>query len=160
VGHSCRFRLLQSWRALVLAGLIATGNAAWAQETERAAVPQQAAIDTTLPPLERGKALAGFAAGLVRQAESGKAHATSFRIDVAYYRETLRDLVKDNEQHRDSAPLPKPLIMDMVRMAALLQSAAQCQTGRYIVCPPDLMTQLHRQQDLIERGIVALGATR
>jgi len=139
---------------------MAVGSTTWAQGAERAVVPHQAAIDATLPPLERGRALAVFAAGLVRQAESGKAHATSFRIDVAYYRETLRDLVKDNEQRRDSAPLPKPLIMDMVRMTALLQSAAQCQTGRYIVCPPDLMTQLHRQQDLIERGIVALGSTR
>jgi len=139
---------------------MAVGSVTWAQEAERAAVPQQAAVDATLPPLERINPLAGFAAGLVRQAESGKAHATSFRIDVAYYRETLRDLVKHNQQRPDSERLPQSLVMDMVRMTALLQSAAQCQTGRYIVCPPDLMTQLHRQQALIERGIVALGATR
>lgn len=45
---------------------------------------------------------------------------------------------------------------DMVRMVALLQSAAQCQTGRYIVCPPDRMSRLQRQQVLLDQGISAL----
>ena len=56
--------------------------------------------------------------------------------------------------------LPRPLVLDMVRMAALLQSAAECQTGRYIVCPPDLMTRLRRQRTLVEQGLAPLRGER
>ena len=45
-------------------------------------------------------------------------------------------------------------------MAALLQSAAECQTGRYIVCPPDLMTRLRRQRTLLEQGLAPLPGGR
>jgi hypothetical protein len=44
-------------------------------------------------------------------------------------------------------------------MAGLLQSAAECQTGRYIVCPPDLMVRLRRQQALVEQGLASLPVT-
>lgn len=145
---------------LVLAGLLALTGASLGQAPDRVVDPKEATIDISLPPVERAKALIAFSTGLVQQAESSKAHASSFRIDVAYYRESLRDLVRDNEQRRAKERLPKPLLLDMVRMTALLQSAAQCQTGRYIVCPPDLMTQLHRQQTLMEQGLAVLGTPR
>lgn len=142
---------------LLFLGLLAFAGGPWGQQPpqqlEGAGVP----IDTALPPIERGKALIVLSAALVDQAGSGQAHASVFRIDVAYYRETLRDLVKDNDRHLAEERLGKPLLMDMVRMTALLQSAAQCQTGRYIVCPPDLMTQLRRQQALLEQGFAPLG---
>ena len=145
---------------LMLIGLLTLAGTVSAQVSARAVDPKEATIDASLPPVERGKALIAFSTALVQQAESGKAHASAFRIDVAYYRESLRDLVRDNDQRPGKDRLPKPLLMDMVRMTALLQSAAQCQTGRYIVCPPDLMTQLHRQQALVEQGLASLGAAR
>jgi hypothetical protein len=145
---------------LALAGLLILVGAVWGRSPEQPPAPGNASIDAALPPRERGRALARFSTGLVQQAESGKVHATAFRIDAAHYRETLRDLVTDNAQRPDSERLPQPLILDMVRMTALLQSAAQCQTGRYIVCPPDLLTQMHRQQALIEQGLAALDPRR
>lgn len=118
-----------------------------------ASPPTQALIDPAQPPLERCRALVALSATLVDTAQSAKGHASAFRIDVAHYRESLRDLVKDNDTLPERDRLPKPLVLDMVRMVGLLQSAAQCQTGRYIVCPPDLMSQLNRQQALMEQGL-------
>lgn len=123
-----------------------------------ASPPTPVLIDPTLPPLERGRALVALSATLVETAQSAKGHASAFRIDVAHYRESLRDLVRDNDTLPDRSRLPKPLVLDMVRMVGLLQSAAQCQTGRYIVCPPDLMSQLNRQQTLMEQGLAAATA--
>ena len=131
----------------LLAGLI------WASQAVAQAPPQ---VDPGLPAIERVRALVSFADRLVEAAYSGKALASTYRIDVTYYRESLRDLVKDNDVLPAAERLPRGLVMDMVRMAALLQSAAQCQTGRYIVCPPDLMSQLQRQQALLEQGLAAL----
>jgi hypothetical protein len=115
-----------------------------------------AVIDSTLSPWERSRALVAYAGRLVDAAYSGKTHATAYRIDVAHYRESLRELVRENDARPPAERLPAGLLLDMVRMAALLQSAAQCQTGRYIVCPPDLMSQLQRQQAVLDQGIAAL----
>lgn len=117
--------------------------------------PEPGLIDPAQPPLERCRALVALSATLVETAQSAKGHASAFRIDVAHYRESLRDLVKDNDKLPERDRLSKPLVLDMVRMVGLLQSAAQCQTGRYIVCPPDLMSQLNRQQALMKRGLAA-----
>lgn len=123
-----------------------------------AGAPTQGVIDPSLPPPQRCRALAALSAQLLETAESGKGHATSFRLDVAHYREALRDLLKDNDKLPDENRLPRALLLDMVRMVALLQSAAQCQTGRHIVCPPDLMDRLNRQQALVEKGLAAMPA--
>ena len=143
---------------LLFLGLLILAGSPWAQqaapEREGAGTP----IDIALPPVERGRALVALSATLVERAGSGKAHASAFRIDVAYYRETLRDLVKDNDRHLEAERLPQPLLMDLVRMTALLQSAAQCQTGRYILCPPDLMTQLHRQKARLQQWVAPASA--
>lgn len=143
---------------LLSLGLLILAGGAWAQQPAPEPGGTNGPIDATLPPVERGKALVALSASLVEQAGSAQAHATAFRIDVAYYRETLRDLVKDNDLHPEEARIAKPLLMDLVRMIALLQSAAQCQTGRYIVCPPDLMSQLNRQQALLQEAVARLGA--
>lgn len=123
-----------------------------------ASSPTPGLIDPAQSPLERCQALVSLSATLVETAQSAKGHASAFRIDVAHYRESLRDLVKDNDKLPERDRLPKPLVLDIVRMVGLLQSAAQCQTGRYIVCPPDLMSQLNRQQALMEQGLAATPA--
>jgi hypothetical protein len=137
------------YRSAAVCALLLFAGAAWAE----APVQGQDAIDAAQPPLARCRALATFSYKLTQTAQSGTGHASSFRIDAAHYREVLRDLVKDNETLPDKDRLPRTLVLDMVRMAALLQSAAQCQTGRYIVCPPDLMQRLQRQQILVEQGL-------
>lgn len=141
-------------------GLLALAASAWAETADPVAGVEGGTIDPSLPPPERARALGTLASRLVELAGSAKAHATGFRIDVAHYRESLRDLVKENDARPEAERLPRPLVLDMVRMAALLQSAAECQTGRYIVCPPDLMTRLRRQRTLLEQGLAPLTGGR
>ena len=123
-----------------------------------AGAPVQGAIDPSLPPPQRCRALGALSAQLLETAESGKGHAPSFRIDVVHYREALRHLLTDNEKLPAEERLPRILVLDMVRMVALLQSAAECQTGRYIVCPPDLMDKLRQQQAAVDKGLAAMSA--
>ena len=94
-------------------------------------------------------------AGLVAKARSAQAKATQFRIDVTIYRESLRSLMLSNreiDQGKDR--IPQHILVNMVRMSALLHSAAECKTGRYIVCPPELMSQLTSQQQLLSEELV------
>lgn len=147
-------------RRAALLGLLALALSAGGGAADSVLMADVGAIDPSLPPPERARALGALASRLVELASSSKAHATSFRIDVVHYRESLRDLVKENDARDEAERLPRPLLMDLVRMAGLLQSAAECQTGRYIVCPPDLMTRLRRQQGVVEGEIAALPATR
>lgn len=121
-----------------------------------AGAPAQGAIDPSLPPPQRCHALGALSAQLLETAGSGKGHAPSFRIDVVHYREALRNLLTDNEKLPAAERLPRILVLDMVRMVALLQSAAECQTGRYIVCPPDLMDKLRQQQAAVDKGLAAM----
>ena len=104
------------------------------------------------------RSLAELSSRLVQTAASGQGGATEFRIDVAYYRETLRELMKQDAARAPEERLPKALLMDMVRMIALLQSAAQCQSGRYIVCPADLIASLERQQASVEKQMAGVPA--
>ena len=138
--------------------MVLMGLAAVAALPAFASSSEPGLIDPAQPPLERCRAMVALSATLVETAQSAKGHASAFRIDVAHYRESLRDLLKDNDKLPERDRLPKPLVLDMVRMVGLLQSAAQCQTGRYIVCPPDLMSQLNRQQGLMEQGLAATPA--
>jgi hypothetical protein len=148
-----------SRRAAIL-GLLALAVSARGEAADAVLAAEVGTIDPSLAPPERVKALGALASRLVELAGSSKAPATSFRIDVVHYRESLRDLVKENDARAEPERLPRPLLMDLVRMAGLLQSAAECQTGRYIVCPTDLMTRLRRQQGVVEGGIASLPATR
>ena len=72
------------------------------------------------------------------------------------YREMLRQVMLDNRDLGASEQLPQPLLVDMVRMSALLHSAADCKTGRVIVCPTDLMLQLRSQQARVTQGLEML----
>lgn len=87
---------------------------------------------------------------LVSSLQQHNAGAVEFRTHVVFYREGLRKLMLANEQASDHK-IDRNLLMQMVRMAALLQSAADCQTGRYITCPAGLMHELDQQQKLINR---------
>ena len=60
----------------------------------------------------------------------------------------------DNRKISDEKDrIPNDILVNMVRMSALLHSAAECKTGRYIVCPPELMTKLTSQQQLLLKDI-------
>lgn len=112
------------------------------------------------PLLAELEALTRISAGLVQEARSAKAKATPFRIQVTLYRESLRTLMLDNrkisdEKHR----IPQSILVNMVRMSALLHSAAACKTGRYIVCPVHLMLQLTSQQQLLSGDLDNLKMT-
>ena len=94
--------------------------------------------------------LNGTSARLVEAARSAQAAATPFRIDVTLYRESLRTLMLSNQEiEQEKDRIPQPILVNMVRMSALLHAAAECKTGRYIVCPPELMSQLVSQQQLL-----------
>ncbi|VAW80223.1 hypothetical protein MNBD_GAMMA13-966 [hydrothermal vent metagenome] len=95
-----------------------------------------------------------LATRLSEQARSGNAAASRFRIDTVFYRESLRELML--AQENSATPLSKDILMEFVRMSALLQSAADCRTGRYIVCPAALMQQLSRQQKLLADTLPSL----
>ena len=69
------------------------------------------------------------------------------------YRELLRQVMLDNRDRDESEQFPQPLLLDMVRMSALLHSAADCKTGLVIVCPTDLMQQLRSQQARVAQGL-------
>lgn len=98
--------------------------------------------------------LNGLSADLVARAQSGKADATRFRIDATLYRESLRRVML----RESPEPAPRALLLDMVRMAALLNAAAECKTGRYITCPAALMRQLIAQQARLDTSLSELPA--
>jgi len=98
--------------------------------------------------------LTEVSAGLVQKARSAQAKVTPFRIDVTLYRESLRSLMLDNQKVNDEKDrIPQSTLISMVRMSALLSSAAECKTGRYIVCPAALMIKLTSQQQLLSKDL-------
>ena len=121
--------------------------------------PAEAAAVAARSAPQQCRSLVELSSRLVKTAASGQGGATEFRIDVAYYREALRELMKQEAARAPEERLPNALLMDMVRMIALLQSAAQCQSGRYIVCPADLIAGLERQQASVEKQLPGVAAT-
>lgn len=98
--------------------------------------------------------LTEVSASLVREARSAQAKSTPFRIGVTLYRESLRSLMLDNQKINDNRlRIPQNTLINMVRMSALLSSAAECKTGRYIVCPAELMIKLTSQQQLLSKDL-------
>ncbi len=94
-------------------------------------------------------------ARLVKDARSSQAKSSDFRIGVTLYRESLRSMMLDSEQADDvNDRVPQIMLVNMVRMSALLSSAAECRTGRYIVCPIELMTRLSSQQEILAKDLV------
>jgi len=74
----------------------------------------------TKTPEQQIEYLVNLAKQLTEQARSGDAAASSFRINVVFYRESLRDFMLEKP---DPAKYSKALLMEFVRMSALLQSA-------------------------------------
>ncbi|MDH3560238.1 MAG: hypothetical protein OEN52_04710 [Gammaproteobacteria bacterium] len=110
--------------------------------------------------LAKVEELNGDSARLIVAARSAQAKVTSFRINVTIYRESLRTLMLSNREIAlDKNRIPQSILINMVRMSALLHSAAECKTGRYIVCPPELMSQLQSQQQLLTKDIDHFKAT-
>ena len=90
---------------------------------------------------------------LVAKAGSGSTPAHEFRIEARMYRELLRQTMLSDRERPVNAQMPQPLLLDMVRMSALLHSAADCKTGFVITCPADLMLQLKSQQAKVTQGL-------
>ena len=90
---------------------------------------------------------------LIEKASAGNAPAHEFRVEARMYRELLRRyMLYDRDLPASGQPLQK-LLLDMVRMSALLHSAADCKTGLVITCPPDLMAQMKSQQARIDQEL-------
>jgi len=92
--------------------------------------------------------------GLVEKAGSGATPAHNFRVETRMYRELLRQIMLADRQHPTAEQLPQDLLLEMVRMSALLHAAADCKTGYMIVCPADLMLQLKAQQSKVSRALL------
>lgn len=95
---------------------------------------------------------------LVEAAKGVSTPASEFRIDATLYREDLRKLVQENPGAGTPGRIPDMHLQEMIRMSALLHAAAQCKTGRYVVCPADLIRQLVAQQQRISEQLKVLGA--
>lgn len=91
------------------------------------------------PAAEDRRAWIEEAGALVEAADSGRAEARAFQREVRASREALRELV------RRADPDERAEYQNMILMVALLDAAAACHRGGYIVCPPDLMRQMRAQ---------------
>ncbi len=87
------------------------------------------------------------AGGLVESASSNKADARDFKDQVKRSRESLRSLILS------VAPDNRARFQDMVLMLALLDAAAACHKGGFIICPPDLMQQMRAQQGRLQAQV-------
>lgn len=103
--------------------------------------------------LERLAELGLLSAALVDKAESGSSPAHDFRLQARMYRELLRQAMLGDRDLPQQEQLPQELLLEMVRMSALLHSAADCKTGFVITCPADLMLQLKAQQARVDQGL-------
>jgi len=119
------------------------------------AANQAVAVGKGAQALPELRQLNSLSQQLIGKIKAGTAEAVAFRTDVVFYRESLRNLMLKNEKPGPQR-LSKPLLMKMVRMAALLQSAAECHTGRYISCPANLMHELEQQQKQLNRMVTVV----
>lgn len=127
-----------------------------AAEVQPGSAGEPGSENPAIASVERLENLNLLSDGLVAKAGSGSAAAHEFRLEARMYRELLRQVMLDNRDRGVSEQLPQPLLVDMVRMSALLHSAADCKTGRVIVCPTDLMQQLRSQQARVTQGLEML----
>ena len=135
-------------RALLCAVLLSPP--VWAEQNAVSATSApSAAPEAPASIRDRMLALNTQSGDLVQKVKTGKADASSFRIQVVLYRESLREMMVANEQAAAAQRIAQPALMEMVRMAALLQAASNCETGRYLACPADLMERLLLQQGTV-----------
>ncbi len=87
-----------------------------------------------------------LASALVERAASGRTPSHDYQIQVNLYREQLRRIMLADRERPTGDRLPATLLLNMVRMSALLHAAAECKSGLVITCPPDLLRQLRAQQ--------------
>ena len=92
--------------------------------------------------------------GLIRKAGDGATPAHIFRVETRMYRELLRQTMLTDRQRTEAEQLPQNLLLEMVRLSALLHAAADCKTGYVIICPPDLMSQLRLQQAKVSQALL------
>ena len=103
--------------------------------------------------MERLERLNLLSEALVEKAGSGSASAYEFRLETRMYRELLRQAMLNNHSKPTGDQLPQQLLLDMVRLSALLHAAAACKTGLVIVCPADLIRQLRSQQSRVTQAL-------
>ena len=137
----------------MLAAQPIAGVVAFAAETQPEPSVASGSRDASNDTLQRLDNLNLLSEGLVAKAGSGSAPAHEFRIEARMYRELLRQVMLGDRGRPAKEQLPQPLLLDMVRMSALLHSAADCKTGFVITCPADLMLQLKSQQAKITQGL-------
>jgi hypothetical protein len=80
-------------------------------------------------------------ARLVLAAQGAHADARLFNEDVRASRADLRKIMQ-KARHMELSPQHRQLHSTMLVLDVLLKSAAACQTGGHIVCPPMLISQL------------------
>jgi len=134
----------------------AHGLAYVAAEVQSGPASRSGSRDFTDDTVKRLENLNLLSEALVARAGSGSSPAHEFRVEARMYRELLRQAMLGNRAQPASAQLPQPLLLDMVRMSALLHSAADCKTGFVITCPADLMLQLKSQQSRVTQGLKML----
>ena len=143
-----RFTLSAMLCATVIATLLQSSAAA------AAPAPMQSVVEPpedTKAETDRLGELQQLSAALIERAASGASPAHQFRIEARIYRELLRRVTLDDRVQPAAERLPQTLLLDMVRMSALLHAAADCKTGLVITCPPNLMRQLHSQQARVDK---------
>ena len=157
-----RVETLPCWLFAILLGTM-TGTSA---EAITDAAPALEASRTDTVSVAAGQRQEAFARleeldllsqGLVIKAGSGATPAHNFRVETRMYRELLRQTMLADRQHPEAEQLPQDLLLEMVRMSALLHAAADCKTGYMIVCPPDLMLQLKAQQARVSQSLLMTG---
>jgi len=130
-----------------------------AAEVQSEPADRSGSRDFTDDTVKRLEDLNLLSEALVARAGSGSSPAHEFRIEARMYRELLRQAMLGNRAQPASEQLPQPLLLDMVRMSALLHSAADCKTGFVIICPADLMLQLKSQQSRVTQGLKMIQMT-
>lgn len=141
----------QLWISIVLWIVLGSGgpvSAALAGDVSAAATP---AITTA--SVETLVELKDLSRALVKKAASGSSPAHQFRVETTLYREMLRRFMLDDRTRAPRQRAPRDLLLQMVRMSALLHSASECKTGFVITCPPDLMYRLRSQQQQIDQAL-------
>jgi len=136
------------------------GLAYVAAEVQSGPADRPGGRDVTDSTFNRLENLNLLSEGLVVKAGSGSSPAHEFRIEARMYRELLRQTMLGNRAQPAREQLPQHLLLDMVRMSALLHSAADCKTGFVITCPADLMLQLKSQQSRVTQGLKMLRMMR
>ncbi len=158
---------LETSRLWLLAALLGTATvAATEAATDDAPALEASRADTASADAEqqsdlfRLEELDLLSQGLVKKAGSGAAPAQNFRVETRMYRELLRQIMLEDRKRPAVDQLPQDLLLEMVRMSALLHAAADCKTGRVIVCPADLMLQLKAQQARISQALLVARGER